>query len=487
MVFSSITFLFLFLPVLLACYFLAPKFLRNTVLLVFSLLFYFWGSPEYFYLIIVAILGNYFLGLCVHQANARGKWRGAALLASIIFNFGLLFYYKYFNFFMDSVNSVRLELNYRPLPYTTVALPIGISFFIFQGASYIFDLYRNVVPVQKNPFKFALYKALFPQLIAGPIVRYVDVYKEIDDREVSPALFLQGISRFIIGLGKKVIIANGLAGVADRIFALPASELTVGLSWLGVIAYSFQIYFDFSGYSDMAIGMGRMFGFHFLENFNYPYISRSITEFWRRWHISLSSWFRDYLYIPLGGNRHAAWRTYLNLYIVFTLCGIWHGAAWNFLVWGLFHGTLLVLERLFLGNWLQRMPGFLAHLLTLFFVLIGWVLFRADSFGHAFTYIGSMFAFGSKPLAGNTFLELFNSETIFLLILAGLASTPWLRMTLFGLREARRCGAEQDSADQKRTPLIIGLAQVAMHFAILFYACILLSAGAYNPFIYFRF
>ncbi len=477
MVFSSITFVFLFLPSVLAAYFLVPKSFRNTVLLAFSLLFYFWGSPEQFYLIIIAILGNYLLGLWVNEANLKGKGRKFALLGSIVFNFGLLFYFKYFNFFMDTLNGLLGELGSGPLRYTQVVLPIGISFFIFQGASYVFDLYKGLVPVQKNLLKFALYKALFPQLIAGPIVRYIDVYKEIEARIVSPSLFLSGVSRFIVGLGKKVIIANGLASVADQVFALPANELTASLAWLGIVAYTFQIYFDFSGYSDMAIGMGWMFGFHFLENFNYPYISRSITEFWRRWHISLSTWFRDYLYIPLGGNRLSPLRTYLNLYVVFALCGIWHGAAWNFLVWGLYHGSLLVLERMFLQSILQRSPAIVVHCYTLLAVIVGWVLFRADNFNQAFSYLQSMFVPGIHGEGSTSFAALCNLEVQFLLLLAGLAATPIFRRLL----------GKPNITEKVSNGWLLNCSRVAIHCGIFFYAVISLSAGGYNPFIYFRF
>ena len=345
MVFSSTIFLFFFLPLTLLAYFVVGPRGRNLILLAASLLFYAWGETVYLLVMLFSIAANYLFGLLIDRARERGSRGGTAFALAVATNLGLLGFFKYANFFVDNLNQVLPVLGLAPMDIGRVHLPIGISFFTFQALSYIIDLYRNETAVQRSLLNFALYKALFPQLIAGPIVRYRDVAREIEQRTVSLDDFASGVQRFIIGLGKKVLIANVMGRAADTIFATPAETLPATLAWTGSIAFMLQIYFDFSGYSDMAIGLGRMFGFHFLENFNYPYIARSVREFWRRWHISLSTWFRDYLYIPLGGNRHGPVRTGANLLLVFLLCGLWHGASWTFLIWGVYHGIFLVLER----------------------------------------------------------------------------------------------------------------------------------------------
>ena len=334
MLFSSPVFLFVFLPLLLAAYFIAPRLLHNSVLLIASLLFYTWGEPRLVGVMLMAIAANYLLGLWVQRVRLTRAGPYVASLA-VTFNLGVLGYFKYSEFFISNVIAL--------LPTWTT----GISFYIFQAMSYVIDVYRGTTAAQRNPLNLALYVVFFPQLIAGPIVRYVDVAHELDSRAVDLADFAHGMRRFVTGLGKKMLIANSCAAVADVLFAAPPQQLPANVAWLGLICYSLQIYFDFSGYSDMAIGLGRMFGFHFVENFNYPYAAQSITDFWRRWHISLSSWFRDYLYIPLGGNRCGLWRTAFNLVIVFLLCGLWHGAEWTFVVWGAVHGCLLIVERYF--------------------------------------------------------------------------------------------------------------------------------------------
>ncbi|MCA8923022.1 MAG: MBOAT family protein, partial [Planctomycetes bacterium] len=382
MVFSSTFFLFFFLPALLVFYGAARSLrLRNAVLLVASLAFYAWGELGYVFLLLGSIGANYGFGLWIAGAVERGAAR-RALVVAVATNLGLLGVVKYTHMFVGWAGVALGALGVAQVdPMPPLHLPLGISFFTFQALSYVIDVYRGVVPAQRSPWKLALYVSLFPQLIAGPIVRYADLAAELDARSVTTADVAAGARRFVVGLGKKVLIANALSVPADRIFALPAEQLGLEVAWLGIACYTLQIYFDFSGYSDMAIGLGRMFGFHFLENFDYPYVSRSIREFWRRWHISLSTWFRDYLYIPLGGNQGSATRTYVNLVLVFALCGLWHGASLTFVAWGLFHGVFLVGERLAAGK--VRAPRLLQHLYVLVAVMVGWVLFRAESFAHA--------------------------------------------------------------------------------------------------------
>ncbi|MGD8338870.1 MAG: MBOAT family protein, partial [Desulfobacterales bacterium] len=378
MLFSSIIFLFQFLPLCLLLYFLAGKRLRNLLLLIASLVFYAWGESYYVLLMLVSILVNYLCGLMIDRYRGRQAARGF-LIAAIAFNVLSISVFKYANFLVDNLNTLLSQIGAGPIELAPIHLPIGISFFTFQAMSYAVDVYRRDAPVQRNPLNIGLYIALFPQLIAGPIIRYHDIAAQLIRRRVRLDDLSYGIERFVVGLGKKVLIANQVAIIADQVFSFPYETLTPGVAWLGVLCYTLQIYFDFSGYSDMAIGIGRMFGFHFLENFNYPYISRSIREFWRRWHISLSSWFRDYLYIPLGGNHRGPLRTYLNLLIVFFLCGLWHGASWNFVIWGLLHGLFLVIERLGFEKILNRWWSPLRYLYVMLVVCTGWVFFRAEN------------------------------------------------------------------------------------------------------------
>lgn len=375
MLFSSIIFLFQFLPLCLLLYFLAGKRLRNLLLLIASLVFYAWGESYYVLLMLVSILVNYICGLMIDRYRGRQAARGF-LIAAIAFNVLSISVFKYANFLVDNLNTVLSQIGAGPIELAPIHLPIGISFFTFQAMSYAVDVYRRDASVQRNPLNIGLYIALFPQLIAGPIIRYHDIAAQLIRRRVRLDDLSYGIERFVVGLGKKVLIANQVAIIADQVFSFPYETLTPGVAWLGVLCYTLQIYFDFSGYSDMAIGLGRMFGFHFLENFNYPYISRSIREFWRRWHISLSSWFRDYLYIPLGGNHKGPLRTYLNLLIVFFLCGLWHGAGWNFVIWGLLHGLFLVIERLGFEKILNRCWSPLRYLYVMLVVCTGWVFFE---------------------------------------------------------------------------------------------------------------
>jgi len=447
MVFSSVVFLFLFLPAVFFCYFLIPKKFRegrNFVLLVFSLGFYAWGEPKYIVLMLVSVAINYLSGLALEVSRKHSKKREkAVLIISVILNVALLGYFKYFNFFVDSfvdgfnaVSKLFTDSFSISSSFARIALPIGISFYTFQGMSYVIDVYRNEAPVQRNPLKTALYISLFPQLIAGPIVRYKTVADEIDNRRETLDDFAWGVRRFMFGFAKKMLLANTMGAVADEIFLNGLEESSVALletyagtvptdlAWLGAIAFQFQIYFDFSGYSDMAIGLGRMFGFHFLENFNYPLISKSVTEFWRRWHMSLGTWFRDYVYIPLGGNRTSKFRHILNILAVWALTGIWHGANWTFMGWGIYFAIFLILEKFFLLKVLEKLPSFISHVYCLFLTTISWVLFKSPSFSYAITYIGRMFSFTDST---DRFVYLV-SQNALCLVICVLASVPFSKL-----------------------------------------------------------
>jgi alginate O-acetyltransferase complex protein AlgI len=479
MVFSSTVFLFLFLPAVLGLYFLTPHRFRNGVLLACSLFFYAWGEKAFVLVMVATIVANYAYGLLIDRF--RNESRGKMVLGvAIATNLGFLIAFKYANFIADNVNQVLGLAGVAPFHLDPVHLPIGISFFTFQAMSYVIDVSRGDVPVQRNLLRMALYKSLFPQLIAGPIVRYRDIAADIDHRVVHLSDFAEGTRRFIIGLGKKMLIANTLAVPADAVFSLPTDQLTPGLAWLGVVCYSLQLYFDFSGYSDMAIGLGRMFGFHFLENFNYPYISRSITEFWRRWHISLSTWFRDYLYIPLGGNRGSPARTYFNLALVFFLCGLWHGASWNFVVWGLFHGALLILERLGLSRLLRSAGAPLGHIYVVLMVMVGWVFFRAATLQDSFAYIAAMLGHAQGTgIEYHVGMHL-NGEIWVTLIIGLVGATPFLPIlsAAFAARGTRAAPALRH---------VLATAAVSFHAMILWLSTLSLASGTHNPFIYFRF
>jgi alginate O-acetyltransferase complex protein AlgI len=485
MLFSSPVFLFRFLPLLLLLYLVSPRSLRNLLLLVASLLFYAWGEQGYVVVLLASITVNYGLGLWLDRLP-RGRIANAVLCLAVLVNLGLLGTFKYANFFADNLNRVLLRLQLGPIRLEPVHLPLGISFFTFQVLSYVIDVYRREVRALANPLDYALYIAFFPQSIAGPIVRYHEVAGQLLDRLVTRENFAEGVRRFILGLGKKMLLANTLAGPADLIFALRPDELTTPLAWLGVVCYALQIYFDFSGYSDMAIGLGLMFGFRFPENFNYPYIARSVTEFWRRWHISLSTWFRDYLYIPLGGNRCRPARLYANLLTVFFLCGLWHGASWHFLAWGLFHGVFLVLERLGLGKVLAAVGAPLAHLYTLLVVLAGWVLFRVEGLAQAPFFFRAL-AGGGVASSDAPPLGIYLTAEVALALAAGVvASIPVLPRLIDG-RDRILAGC----AARPRTALTMhylsGLLDVAGCGLVLLASIMLLAAGTYNPFIYFRF
>jgi alginate O-acetyltransferase complex protein AlgI len=475
MVFSSPIFLFLFLPAVLAIHFALPRGARNSWLLLASLAFYAWGEPTFIPALLASILANFALGLLIDRW--RGRRAGSWILAiAVTSNVGLLAVYKYANFLADTVSSVSRYLGAGAFALHPIALPIGISFVSFHALSYVIDIYRGKSPAQRNPLTVALYIVLFPQLVAGPIVRYAHLAPQIAARKITVGDFAIGVRRFIIGLGKKVLIANRLAVPADAIFGLPAHQLTLGLSWLGVISYSLQIYFDFSGYSDMAIGLGRMFGFHFLENFDYPYISRSIREFWQRWHISLSTWFRDYLYIPMGGGRRAPARVYFNLVTVFALCGLWHGARWTFVAWGLFHGSFLVLERLGFQKVLDGWWAPARHVYVLLVLAVGWVLFRAESLSGAGAILGAMSGFGhGTNVEYHPYLYL-DTALALALAVGVVGSMPVLPLL-----------SRWERSIYPPLGLAAEMGDVALLALVLLASCMALSAGTYNPFIYYRF
>ncbi|MBQ7703664.1 MAG: MBOAT family protein [Firmicutes bacterium] len=478
MVFSSSVFLMAFLPVTLLIYFLTPaKYVkaRNLVLLIASLVFYGWGEPKYILIMIVSIISNYFLALLIARAKAGGSMGSARafLVIDIIVNLGLLGFFKYTDFLIETVNS----LIHSDLSLLGIALPIGISFYTFQTMSYVIDVYRGKVEVQRDFLTLACYVALFPQLIAGPIVRYSDCEKALKARTSDPERVSEGIRRFIFGFAKKILIANQMAVVWEEIYGMTEAglQIGVGLGWIGAIAFTFQIYFDFSGYSDMAIGLGRIFGFDYLENFNYPYISATITEFWRRWHMSLSSWFRDYVYIPLGGNRKGLIRQLVNIAVVWALTGLWHGASWNFVLWGVYYGVLLITEKLFLLKILDRIPGklaFIKHVYTLVLVTLGWVLFKITDFGDLMVYLGYMFGRGHPD--PHVFVYYLSSYWP-LFLTAGLCSTPLVKNLWTGILSRR---PDDTAWDKLETAVLAILFIVSIAFLV---------SGSYNPFLYFRF
>jgi alginate O-acetyltransferase complex protein AlgI len=475
MVFSSTVFLFIFLPVVLAVYFVLPRTFRNGWLLVMSLLFYAWGEKVFALAMIGSSAVNYAIGLLVERfRNQRGA--KAILLAGVAANLTLLIAYKYAGFLAGILNPLLLALHLPAVHLKDDHLPIGISFFTFHAISYLVDVYRGHATAQRNILNFALYEALFPQLVAGPIIRYQDIADQINERRETLDGFAHGVCRFVVGLSKKVLIANVLAGPADKIFALAREDLTTPVAWLGAVLYTLQIYFDFSGYSDMAVGLGRMFGFRFVENFNYPYIARSVHDYWRRWHISLSTWFRDYLYIPLGGNRISPPRTYLNLLTVFFLCGLWHGASWSFVVWGLIHGFFLVLERQSWLAWMEKLWSPLRHAYALLVVLLSLVFFRTETLADAGGFLRVMAGFADSDPAARSAGSLLDHLTLLALAAGVIGSTPLLRNLLAGDgTTASRFGRYSVLV----RPLALG--------TLLLLCAMQLAAGTYNPFIYFRF
>jgi alginate O-acetyltransferase complex protein AlgI len=478
MLFTEPLFLFVFLPLTLAIYFAAPAFARNTLITVASLLFYGFGEPKFVPIMLFSIGLNYVLAIWIER-HRGGRRANLVLAIGIASDLALLLLFKYARWFLANLDPVFASLGWPQWELRSIWLPLGISFFTFHKISYKIDVYRGVTKAQRNPLTLALYILFFPQLIAGPIVRYHDISDQLATRSVRATEFAEGIRRFIVGLAKKMLIANTVALVADTVFSLPANELGMLTAWLGVLCYTLQIYFDFSGYSDMAIGLAMMFGFRFLENFEHPYSSRSITEFWRRWHISLSRWFRDYLYIPLGGNRAGTARTYLNLMIVFTLCGLWHGASWVFLIWGLFHGLFLVIERGGLSRWLETAPPLFARLYLIIIVMIGWVFFRSESVGHASTILAAMFG-SSGATADNyppgVFLD---SWTLLIVILGLVFSFPARRWIATWFQVPGRAGTELSALGETGAMLAL--------VALLLLSLMVIAAGTYNPFLYFRF
>lgn len=466
MVFSSTVFLCIYLPLVLLGYYICPAKQRNLFLLIASLVFYAWGEPKYVFLMIFSILINYAFGILMDKNRGNEKKLKLMLVVSVVIDLGLLGVFKYTDFIISNINS----LFGAGFDLMNIALPIGISFYTFQAMSYTIDVYRDDVRVQKNLIDFGMYITMFPQLIAGPIVRYSDVEDQLHERNVTAQTFSDGVMRFTVGLGKKVLLANQIGAVWTEIYAL-GGECSALMAWIGAAAFTFQIYFDFSGYSDMAIGLGKMFGFRFPENFRYPYESVSITDFWRRWHITLSTWFREYLYIPLGGNRRGFARQALNLLIVWSLTGFWHGAGWNFIMWGLYYFVILFAEKLFLLKALDKLPKFFRHVYALLLIVIGWVIFASDDVNVLLPYLGSMF--GASGVLGGLDVYWLTTKGV-LLIVCGIASTQ-LPKKLF----VEATGAvEEKAAFTIKSVLTLLLLAVSMIFLI---------GDSYNPFLYFRF
>jgi len=475
MVFSSPIFLFFFLPSLLVLYYSSPQRFKNILLLLASLLFYAWGEGFYFILMLVSITLNFLFGQLIEAKRDQNRY----LFIGVFLNLAILISYKYSNFIADNLDLALFTLGINAIELDPVHLPLGISFFTFQAISYLIDIKRGEIESQKNILNLGLYISLFPQLIAGPIVRYQTISQQISKRSVSSTQFLEGAEQFIFGLAKKMLIANPLGYAVDVIFAMPIETVPAHVAWFGVLLYALQIYFDFSGYSDMAIGIGKMFGFRFLENFNYPYISQSVQEFWRRWHISLSTWFRDYLYIPLGGNRLSSWRTYFNLWCVFVLCGLWHGASWNFLVWGMFHGFILIIERLGLSSLLANIWRPLRHVYLMLMILTSWVFFRAEDLPQSLDYLGAMYGFDFFSMSFE-FLDLLTTE-LFLSLLIGIL----LSMPLY--RRLKPITSDYDQTSVSFRSIAAILLRVVLVTSLLLLSMMQLAASTHNPFIYFRF
>lgn len=473
MVFSSILFLCYFLPAILVLYYVCPRPLKNTLLLLASVLFYAWGAPKIIFFVLGGIVADYALAFLIH--NLKGYKRHAAFVVALILNIGLLAYYKYANFFVDNLNPALNALGFNTLQIAKIALPIGISFFTFQKMSYVIDVYRGVKAPMKYITDYALYVLFFPQLIAGPILRFNEIAAQITDRRINENADyrLTGFFRFVTGLAKKVLIANVLGAEADRIFAMDYHSMGTAVAWTGILAYTFQIYFDFAGYSDMAIGMARMFGFVFPENFNNPYTSRNITEFWRRWHMTLSTWMRDYLYIPLGGNRGGKIRLYINLWIVFIISGLWHGASWNFVVWGCFHGFFLVADRLFLLNFLAKIGKYPSIVITFLITIIGWAFFRIENMNDVFTFLSRLVSF--SPAHPDFYITL-------------KVGTIMAVAFLFSFITAFKPGAWLEKQFYAMRYTMQGYyVMFFISFILLVLSMAAIASGDYNPFIYFRF
>lgn len=483
MLFSSPIFLFLFLPIVLTVYVLLPGIrARNIWLLLMSLVFYAWGQVDFILLLLASTLMNYGLGLWVGGGKNAAN-RKLAIAVAVFVNIGLLAFFKYSNFTVGLLNSLLNHAGIAPLQLPCVPLPIGISFFTFHALSYVIDVYRRKWKAATDPKDVALYIFFFPQLIAGPILRWSAIGPQLVRRTVSRDVFADGIRRFVGGLAKKMIIANTVALPADQIFSLPADERTAPVAWFGILCYTLQIYFDFSGYSDMAVGMGKMLGFKFLENFHFPYLAQSIRDFWRRWHISLATWFRDYLYIPLGGNRISKGRTCFNLMAVFFLCGLWHGASWTFVVWGLYHGFFLVLERTRFGDLQAKLPQLLRHLYAVFVVMMGWVIFRANTFAAAGDYFQALFGLSRVPFA-QSLASYMTNQIVWAAGFGILFSGPlwnWLRTVSAKTRQA------SPVAYHSVVRSVGSILEIILIVALLLISSAWLAGGTYNPFIYFRF
>ena len=467
MVFSSLTFLFVFLPVILIVYYLSPKKIRNTILFIGSLIFYAWGEPVYILIMLFSTAFDYANGILIkkYKETKQLKKSRMVLITSIVVNLGILCFFKYSNFFIENIRNI-FNLDIQLL---NIVLPIGISFYTFQTMSYTIDVYLGKVEAQKNIIDFGTYVTFFPQLVAGPIIKYRDVNIQLKNRKETIDDFSYGINRLSRGLFKKVILANNIGILWNQIIGQPISEIPVLTAWFGAICFSFQIYFDFSGYSDMAIGLGRMFGFHFPENFDHPYTSKSITEFWRRWHISLGTWFKEYVYIPLGGSKKGRKRLVINLLIVWTLTGLWHGASWNFVIWGVYFGVLLIIEKLILEKYLEKLPSIFRHIYTMFFVVISWIIFAFDDMTNVCTYLKAMFGMNNTVLLNSELLYMISTHAL-LIIICILASTTFMKKINI-------------NKDKNWYVIIRNLACMAMFFISV---CFLIGS-TYNPFLYFRF
>ena len=486
MVFSSLVFVFLFLVLTLGIYYAVPFKFKNLVILISGFVFYAWGEPKYVVVMLISTLIDYFAGLTMHKYNNNIVVKRIALIVSLVMNLSLLGIFKYSDFIFGSINDIfglSLENPFLDItnnvfgtvfgakPESYLPLPIGISFFTFQSMSYTIDMYLGKIKVQKNPVSFTAFVNLFPQIVAGPIVRYDDIAAELDNRVINLDLIYEGIVRFITGAGKKVLIANGIGQLWNEAFALMGSEMSVLTAWLGIIGYTLQIYFDFSGYSDMAIGLGKMMGFNFPENFDYPYLSKSISEFWRRWHMTLGAWFRSYVYIPLGGNRCSKWRNVFNLAVVWLLTGIWHGASWNFIIWGCLYGVFIIAEKLFLGKILEKLPTAVRWLYTMFLVVMGWVLFVTPDLPTAFAYMGTMFG-STGILADNNALYLLLNYGV-MLILGIFASTDAWKIIVEKITD--------------KSPTAVNIITPIAKIAVFVLCIAYLADATYNPFLYFNF
>lgn len=486
MVFSSLTFLYIYLPIVMILYFISPMKIKNLIILVSGLFFYAWGEPVCVFIMLFSTAIDYTAGILMNKYDDNQKIRTACLIVSVVMNIGLLAVFKYSDFIIATINSIPGVDITNPVLYLNraindvidlnlnekrVELPIGISFFTFQSMSYTIDLYRRNIKVQRNFFSFASYVSLFPQIVAGPIVRYEDVQKEIDDRKIGVGMVSDGISIFVKGLAKKVLLANNIGLIWTNIKAMDYSELSVATAWIGILAFTFQIYFDFSGYSDMAVGLGKMLGFNFPKNFDYPYMSRSISEFWRRWHITLGSWFKSYVYISLGGNRNGTAKTIRNLLIVWMLTGLWHGASWNFILWGLYFGILIIIERLGWGKVLERLPAPISGLYTFVLVVFGWVLFDTNTLTECFAYFGAMFGAGGIGIDTTAKYILASNIPIFLICI--LASTNIVTTILGKIKNKYRYA--------------VSCVAPAVQLVLMLMCTAYLVDATYNPFLYFRF